>query len=156
MSDASSLLAHWRLQFAEVDYQTTYRPRLKHQATDGLLRILTDSTVQTTSDDGIPTIREESKKEDNDLEERDLVGVVTVSQGKDREPEVMKCTIDSENHPLEEHVAKTDGEDLNIIKFAEPLEAQQKDHQCGQSSIKVGTSRSIFDCDCHEIQCRRS
>lgn len=87
-------LARWRLGLAELDYEVSYRLGVKHRASDASSRILTDCTDQNPLRDAIPTIREGSKNESEDLDEGNLVGKVTISQGKDKKPEVMLCTAD--------------------------------------------------------------
>lgn len=141
---------------AEFGYEVTDRLGLKHQAPYVLTRILTVFMAQTPFDDEIHTKWEKKQDGNNDAENQDLVGEVTNSQGKDNEPEVMMCTIDRENPPLDVHLAKTEAEDLTPINVQELLHSQRNNDQCVQWANAVEIPGSLFDHDHHGILCLHS
>lgn len=52
-------LGPWKHCLAELDYEVTCKPRLKHQCADALSRILTNGGDQSSLENEIPTIWDE-------------------------------------------------------------------------------------------------
>lgn len=75
---------------AVFDYEVTYKPGLKHLATDALSSKVTDSTDDTPSESKILMIEEGPQNENNDPEDLDLVEELTDGQGKNKYLEVIK------------------------------------------------------------------
>ncbi|CAN8073108.1 unnamed protein product [Agarophyton chilense] len=158
MTDASSLLAMWRLRLSECDYEITYRPGSKHQTADALSRIITDGTDDTPLDDLIPTAFTDDGPQDY-TETYDLMGTV-----QSEEPEVKKNEVyllDWETVPPisarpQVNAITPEEKELLPVTIEELLQAQVEDEYCKEPAQLVVTPGCLFDYDRFGLLCRHS